>query len=47
MEKVIEYPQIVAIGCSLGVHKDIIVGTISRENQIKKHFARHLPAVRR
>ena len=28
-----EYPQIVEIGCGLDVHKDIIVGTISRGNQ--------------
>jgi transposase len=33
MEKVIEYPQIVETGCGLDVHKDIIVGTISRGNQ--------------
>jgi transposase len=33
MEKVIEYPQIVATGCGLDVHKEIIVGTISRGNQ--------------
>jgi len=33
MEKVIEYPQIVEIGCGLDVHRDIIVGTISRGNQ--------------
>jgi len=33
MEKVIEYPQVVEIGCGLDVHKDIIVGTISRGNQ--------------
>jgi transposase len=34
MEKVIEYPQVVETGCGLDVHKDIIVGTISRGNQI-------------
>jgi len=33
MENVIEYPQVVEIGCGLDVHKDIIVGTISRGNQ--------------
>jgi transposase len=33
MEKVIEYPQIVETGCGLDVHKDIIVGTVSRGNQ--------------
>jgi transposase len=33
MEKVIEYSQIVETGCGLDVHKDIIVGTISRGNQ--------------
>jgi len=33
MEKVIEYPQVVETGCGLDVHKDIIVGTISRGNQ--------------
>jgi transposase len=33
MEKVIEYPQIVEIGCGLDVHKEIIVGTISRGNR--------------
>jgi len=33
MEKVMEYPQIVETGCGLDVHKDVIVGTISRGNQ--------------
>ena len=33
IEKVIEYPQIVEVGCGLDVHKDIIVGTIRRGNQ--------------
>ena len=31
--QIIEYSQLVEIGCGLDVHKDIIVGTISRGNQ--------------